>query len=111
MESRATHLPKKPRSRVTQRTAAGSRSSDTEGDLLFFSDVKVLQEGTKEDQSFVGQVKAPPQKRRAVIRVESVETQDHVSALPLTSCMEQLVEELSFVPECCQRAAGPAHVR
>ena len=51
-----------------------------------------------------GQVKAPSQKRRAVIRAESAETQDHVSAPPVTSHGEQKMEaenvedmeELSF---------------
>ena len=53
-----------------------------------------------------GKVKAPPQKRRAVARAESVETQDYVAAPPLTSCLEQKIEaedqktmeEVSFVP-------------
>ena len=85
--------------------AAGSRSSEAEGDLLV-SQVGVLQRDSEEDWRFLGQVKAPHQKRRAVMCVESAETQDCVSAPPLTSCMEQImeaedekdIEELSFVP-------------
>ena len=81
--------------------AAGSRRSETVGDLLL-SEVGVLLRDSEEDQRSFGQVKAPPQKRRAVIRVESAETQDYVSALPLTSCMEQKMEaedekNMSFV--------------
>ena len=52
------------------------------------------------------QDKAPPHKIRAVIRVQSAETQDYVSAPPLTSCTEQTVQaeheeemkEPSFIP-------------
>ena len=50
---------------VTQKAAAGSRSSETEGDL-FVSEVGVRQKDTEEGQEPFGQVKAPPQKRRAV---------------------------------------------
>ena len=38
-----------------------------------------------EEQRSLGLVKAPPQKRRASIRVESAETQDFVSAPPLNN--------------------------
>ena len=62
-----------------------SRSSETEGDLLVFEE-GVFQKDTEEDQRSFGQDKAPPQKRTAVTRVESAETQDYVSAPPLTSC-------------------------
>ena len=69
-------------------------------------EVGVFQKRQGGDQRSFGQDKAPPQKRRAVTRVESAETQDYVSAPPLTSCMEQTMEtedeeemeELSFVP-------------
>ena len=75
---------------VTQMTAAGSRSSEADGDLL--SEVGALYKDTKED---------------------------YVSALSLTSPMElkiqaedeKNVEELSFCPKCSQRATlGPALV-
>ena len=41
---------------------AGSRSSNTEGDLLLV-DGGVRREGTEEDQRSIGQVKAVPQQR------------------------------------------------
>ena len=90
---------------VAQMAAAGSRSPEAEG-ALFLSEVGVLHRDSEEDWRSFGQVKAPPQKRRAVLRAESAETQDYVSALPVTSCMEQSMEaedekdmeELSFVP-------------
>ena len=43
-------------------------------------------------------VKAPPQKRRVVIRVESTEAQDYVSGQQGFEELGQEVEELSFVP-------------
>ena len=67
---------------VTQKAAAGSRSSETEGDL-FVSEVGVRQKDTEEGQEPFGQVKAPPQ---------LAETQEYVAAPPLTSCMEQKME-------------------
>ena len=68
------------------------------------SEVGVLQRDSNEGQESFGQVKAPLQKR--AVRAESEETQDNVSALPLTSCMEQKMEaedeknmeELSIAP-------------
>ena len=83
--------------RVTWMAAAGSRSSEAEGHL-FVSEVGVHQKDTEDGQKSFGQVKAPVQKRRAVIRVESAERQDYVSAPPLTSGMGTDMEELSFVP-------------
>ena len=76
-----------------------------EGDL-FTSKVGLHQKGTEEGQESFGQVKAPPKRRRAEIRVESAETQDCVSALPLMSHLEQNMQaedkknmkELSNVP-------------
>ena len=65
---------------VTQKAAAGSRSSKAEGDLLV-SEVGLHQNDTEKDQKSFGHVKAP-QKRRAVIRARLAETQDHVSAPP-----------------------------
>ena len=65
---------------VTQKAAAGSRSSEAEGDLLV-SEVGIHQKDTEKDQNYFGHVKAP-QKRRAVIRARLAETQDHVSAPP-----------------------------
>ena len=103
---------------VAQKVAAGFRSSEAEGDL-FLSEVGVLQRDSEEDQRSFGQVKAPPQKINAVIRVEPVETRDYVSAPSVTGCLEQIMEaedekdmeELGFIPECGQRAMlGPAHV-
>ena len=52
----------------------------------------VRQKDTEEEQRSLGQVKAPPQKRRATIRVEAAETEDYVSALPLASRMEPGME-------------------
>ena len=47
--------------------------------------------------------KAPPQKRRAVIRVESAETQDFVSEQQgLEELGQEEIEDLSFCPEPCQ---------
>ena len=89
--------------------------SDTEGDL-FLSEGRVLQKDTEEDQRSFGQVKAPPQKGRTVMRVESVEAQDYVSATPLTSHVEQkmeaeeVVEELSFVPSAASEPRWALHM-
>ena len=74
--------------------------------LSFLSEVGVLLKDTEEDQRSFTHEKAPPQKGRAAVRVESAETEDYVSAPPLTSRMEQRMEagneeemeELSFVP-------------
>ena len=50
----------------TQKAAAiGPRSSEAEGDL-FVSEVGVHEKDTEECEESFGQVKAPPQKRRAV---------------------------------------------
>ena len=86
---------------VTQRAAAGSRSSDAEGDLCL-SEVGVHQKDTEEDLL----TKSRRRRRRAEVRVESAETQDYVSGPPLTSWMEQQMvaedgkdmKELRFVP-------------
>ena len=56
---------------------------------LFVSEVGVHQKDTEGGQESFGQVKEPPQKRRGVIRVESAETQDYVSPLPLTGHLDQ----------------------
>ena len=66
----------------------------------------VHQQDSEACQESFGQVKAPPKKRKAVVWVESAETQDDVSARPWTSRMEQGMEteneedmeELSFLP-------------
>ena len=58
---------------VAQRAAAGSRSSRAEGDLLL-SEVGVLERDSKEEKRSFGQVKAPPQKRRAATRALLAET-------------------------------------
>ena len=66
-----------------------------------------------EKEQSPAQAKAPQQKRRAVIRVESTETQDDVSEpqeLEERERDEEEMEELSFIPS--QRAGlGHAHVR
>ena len=83
-------------------TAAGpgTRRSENEGDF-FLCEVAGRPKDTEEEQISLGQVKAPPQKRRAVTRVESAKTQDCVSA-----------EGVMRHPYCSQRATlGPAHVR
>ena len=107
---------------IIQRTLTGKArmnafKDETEGDLLS-SEVGVLKKDTEEDQRSIGQDMAPPQKRRAVIRVESAETQDYVSAHPLTSCMEQKMEaedekdmeELSFVPSAVREPRWTLHM-
>ena len=71
--------------------AAGSRSCKAEGDL-FLSELGVLQKDTEEDRTSFCQIKAPPEKRSAVIRVESADAQDYVSAPPLTRRMEQKID-------------------
>ena len=91
------------RSEVAQMAAAGSGSSEAEGDLLV-SEVGVLHKDTQEDQRSFGQVKVPPQKEEQ--HVESAETQDYVSGPLLTTRMEPKreaedendMEELSMVP-------------
>ena len=50
--------------RVTQKAAAGPRSSVAEGDL-FVSEVGVHQKDTEEGQESFGQVRAPPQKEKS----------------------------------------------
>ena len=74
-------------------TAAGSRpvSSEIEGDFLQ-CEVEGRPTNVEEEQRSLSKVKASLQKRRAVIRVESGETQDHVSAPRLTNRMEQRME-------------------
>ena len=68
----------------TQKAAAGSRSSEAEGDLFFVRVGSSLKKATEEGHKSFGQAKAPPRKRRAVVRVESAETQNFffVSTLP-----------------------------
>ena len=76
----------------------------------------VFQKDTEENQRSLGQDKAHRQRRRAVTRVESAETQDYVSAPPLTSCMEQTMEdeeemeELSFVPSAVSEPRWALHI-
>ena len=55
---------------VIHKAAAGSRSSEAEGDL-FVSEVGVHQKDTEEGPESFGQVKPLPQKRRAAVRKES----------------------------------------
>ena len=76
---------------VTHKAATWSRSSEAECDL-FVAEVGVHQKDTEEGQESFGQVEAPPQQRRAVIRVESAGTQDYVSALPLKCHLDQKME-------------------
>ena len=68
---------------VARMTAAGSgsRSSDMDGDFLPY-EVEGRLKDTEEEQTSLDQVKALPQKRRAVARAASTETQDYVSAPP-----------------------------
>ena len=60
---------------------------------LLVSEVGALQKDTEGDQKSLGQVMASPQKRRAVIRVESAEMQDYVSAPSLTSHLDEKMAE------------------
>ena len=53
------------------------------------SEVGVHQKHTEQGPESFGQVKALPQKGRAVVREESAERQDYMSALLLTSHLEQ----------------------
>ena len=102
---------------VAWMAAAWTPSSEAEGDLLV-SAVEVLQRDSEEDQRSFCQAKAPPQKRRAVIRVESAEAQDCVSAPALTRGMEQKMEaedekdmeELSFVPSAVSEPRWALHM-
>ena len=56
-------------------------------------------------------VKAPPQKRRAVIRVESVETQDYVSGQQgLEELGQEETEELGFVPSAVSEPQWALHM-
>ena len=57
-------------SEVAHMAAAGSRSSEAKGDLLL-SEVRIRRKDSEEDQRSFVQARAPPQIRRAVIRVES----------------------------------------
>ena len=58
-----------------------------------------------EKEQSPARVNAPPQKRRAVTRVEFAETQDHVSEPQwLEGIDDEEMEELSFI-QCSQRAA------
>ena len=66
---------------VSLKEAAGSRRSEGQGDL-FVSDVGGHQNDTEEGRESFGQVKAPPQKKGAVIRVESAETQEYCVSAP-----------------------------
>ena len=57
-----------------------------------------LIEGIGKEQN-AARVKAPPQKRRAVIRVQSAETQEYVSEQQgLEEVDVEEMEELSFIP-------------
>ena len=69
---------------ITWRAVVWSRSSATEGGLLFVRSGSSSKD-TEEDQRSYGQV----QKRRAAVRVESAEKRDYVSAEALASHLEQ----------------------
>ena len=56
------------------------------------SEVGVHQKHTEQGPESFGQLKALPQKGRAVVRKESAERQDYMSAPPLTSHLEQNVQ-------------------
>ena len=56
------------------------------------SEVRVHQKHTEQDPESFGQVKPLPQKGRAVVREESAERQDYMSAPPLTSHLEQNIQ-------------------
>ena len=79
--------------------------------VSFVSEVGVSKK-SEEDQRSFGQVKALPQKRRAVIRVESAETQYYVSAPPLAGSIgvetggggRERYGGAQLVPECSERA-------
>ena len=87
------------KSKGTDETVAvgDGRSSEMEGDFLL-CEVGGHPKNTEEEQRPL-QDKAPPQKRRAVTRVESADTQDDVSA-PwwIEEENDEEMEELSFIP-------------
>ena len=63
-------------------------------------------------QESPARVQAPSQKRRAVIRVESVETQDDVlEPQGLEESDDEEMEELSFMPSAVSVPLGLAQVR
>ena len=80
-----------------------------EGDFLR-CEVGGHPEDTEEEERPV-QAKAPPQKRREVIRVESAETQHNVSAFQLIEEeSEQDMEELSFIPNAVSEPRWALHM-
>ena len=85
--------------------AAGSRSSEAEGDL-FLSEVRIRRKDSEEDHRILCPSQgATAEKKSSDSCSVSAETQDYVSAPPLTSCMEQEMTaedekdmERSFLP-------------
>ena len=73
---------------VTRRAADGSRSSETEGDLFFLSHVGVRRKGAEEDQ----RSSAKSRRHRREEEEWAKKTQEYVSALPLTSYVDQKME-------------------
>ena len=81
-------------------------NSGMEGEFV----VCELVEGFAKEQK-PARVKTPPQKRRAVIRVESAETQEYVSEQQgLEEIDVEEMEELSFVPSAVSEARWALHM-
>ena len=104
-------------SEVAHMAAAGSRSSEAEGDL-FLSEVRIRRKDSEEDQRILcpSQGATAEKKSSDTCRV-SAETQDYISAPPLTSCMEQEMTaedekdmEPSFVPSAVSEPRWALHM-
>ena len=93
---------------------AKKRSVEDDQDLGMEEECVVCEHAEEVGQEeSAARVRAPPQKRRAVMRVESAETQDYVSE---SQGLEGIDDEenggVELHPECSQRAAMLlAHVR
>ena len=68
---------------VTERAASGSQSSKAEVGHSNVPEAVASWKCTGRNQMSAGYVKAQPQKKRAVARTESAETQDNVTAPPV----------------------------
>ena len=81
-----------------------------EGDFVL-CEVGGHSQDAEEEQRLLSQATAPPQKRIAVLRVESAETQDCVSAPQwIEEENEEEVEELSFVPSAVSEPRWALHM-
>ena len=84
---------------------SGSRGAEMVGGFLL-CEVEGLPHDTEKEQRPL-QAKPPPQKRRAVIRVESAEKQDCASA---PQWIEEEMEALSFIPSAVRQPRSALHM-